>query len=86
MVHPWGVEPQSSEPESDILSIELRVRSFLNAGQRYNELLATPNISPTFFDRTTQSYHFILKYIQFDNILRQGYCIITKYTYLCRRI
>ena len=24
MVHPWGVEPQSSEPESDILSIELR--------------------------------------------------------------
>ena len=25
VVHPWGVEPQSSEPESDILSIELRV-------------------------------------------------------------
>lgn len=25
-VHPWGVEPQSSEPESDILSIELRVQ------------------------------------------------------------
>ncbi len=24
-VHPWGVEPQSSEPESEILSIELRV-------------------------------------------------------------
>ena len=24
MVSPWGVEPQSSEPESDILSIELR--------------------------------------------------------------
>lgn len=23
-VFPWGVEPQSSEPESDILSIELR--------------------------------------------------------------
>lgn len=23
-VRPWGVEPQSSEPESDILSIELR--------------------------------------------------------------
>ncbi len=22
-VFPWGVEPQSSEPESDILSIEL---------------------------------------------------------------
>lgn len=28
MVHPWGVEPQSSEPESDILSIELRVPIF----------------------------------------------------------
>ncbi len=24
-VHPWGVEPQSSEPESGILSIELWV-------------------------------------------------------------
>ncbi len=24
LVRPWGVEPQSSEPESDILSIELR--------------------------------------------------------------
>lgn len=23
-VFPWGVEPQSSEPESEILSIELR--------------------------------------------------------------
>lgn len=23
LVFPWGVEPQSSEPESDILSIEL---------------------------------------------------------------
>lgn len=27
-VHPWGVEPQSSEPESEILSIELRVLQF----------------------------------------------------------
>ena len=26
IVHPWGVEPQSSEPESEILSIELRVQ------------------------------------------------------------
>ena len=59
MVHPWGVEPQSSEPESDILSIELRVRYFLIAGQRYNELLVTPTISPTFFFLPTQSYHFI---------------------------
>ncbi len=25
VVHPWGVEPQSKEPESFILSIELRV-------------------------------------------------------------
>ena len=25
LVHPWGVEPQSKEPESFILSIELRV-------------------------------------------------------------
>ena len=25
-VHPWGVEPQSTEPESVILSIELWVR------------------------------------------------------------
>lgn len=28
LVHPWGVEPQSSEPESDILSIELWVRLY----------------------------------------------------------
>ena len=27
-VHPWGVEPQSSEPESGILSIELWVLVF----------------------------------------------------------
>ena len=26
VVNPWGVEPQSKEPESFILSIELRVR------------------------------------------------------------
>ena len=26
MVNPWGVEPQSKEPESFILSIELRVQ------------------------------------------------------------
>lgn len=26
VVHPWGVEPQSMEPESIILSIELWVR------------------------------------------------------------
>ena len=25
LVHPWGVEPQSLEPESNILSIELWV-------------------------------------------------------------
>ena len=28
-VHPWGVEPQSMEPESSILSIELWVPMFL---------------------------------------------------------
>ena len=28
IVHPWGVEPQSMEPESIILSIELWVRPF----------------------------------------------------------
>ena len=28
-VHPWGVEPQSLEPESNILSIELRMQIFL---------------------------------------------------------
>ena len=28
-VRPWGVEPQSKEPESFILSIELRAHSFL---------------------------------------------------------
>ena len=27
MVNPWGVEPQSKEPESFILSIELRVQN-----------------------------------------------------------
>ena len=27
-VNPWGVEPQSKEPESFILSIELRVQSW----------------------------------------------------------
>ena len=30
-VRPWGVEPQSSEPESDILSIELRALSAWNS-------------------------------------------------------
>ena len=34
MVHPWGVEPQSSEPESEILSIELRVHGFGSANVR----------------------------------------------------
>ncbi len=29
IVHPWGVEPQSSEPESGILSIELWVHGVL---------------------------------------------------------
>ena len=28
IVHPWGVEPQSMEPESIILSIELWVHPF----------------------------------------------------------
>ena len=28
-VRPWGVEPQSKEPESFILSIELRAHRFL---------------------------------------------------------
>ena len=28
-VHPWGVEPQSMEPESIILSIELRAQTIL---------------------------------------------------------
>ena len=31
-VRPWGVEPQSKEPESFILSIELRAHSFLFCG------------------------------------------------------
>lgn len=30
-VFPWGVEPQSSEPESEILSIELRRLLFCGA-------------------------------------------------------
>lgn len=33
-VSPWGVEPQSSEPESDILSIELREQIEMNAPAR----------------------------------------------------
>ena len=28
-VHPAGIEPTSSEPESDILSIELRAQDYL---------------------------------------------------------
>ena len=38
MVNPWGVEPQSKEPESFILSIELRVQRGAfggKAGQNY---------------------------------------------------
>ena len=34
VVNPWGVEPQSKEPESFILSIELRVQKRF-AGQSY---------------------------------------------------
>lgn len=34
-VHPKGLEPPSSEPESNILSIKLRVRCFVG-GQIYN--------------------------------------------------
>ena len=44
LVHPWGVEPQSSEPESDILSIELRVH-FRFAAQKYNYSFIYPNDS-----------------------------------------
>lgn len=44
LVHPWGVEPQSMEPESIILSIELRVHSS-NAQQKYNFLSFLPNES-----------------------------------------
>ena len=34
-VHPMRIELISSEPESDILSVELRVRHFINAMQKY---------------------------------------------------
>ena len=34
LVHPWGVEPQSKEPESFILSIELRV-PLNDSGEKY---------------------------------------------------
>lgn len=44
VVHPWGVEPQSMEPESIILSIELRVH-FSIAQQKYNFLGFIPNES-----------------------------------------
>lgn len=45
-VHPWGVEPQSMEPESIILSIELwvQVSFFYNLKQKYNYSAFTPNI------------------------------------------
>lgn len=39
LVHPWGVEPQSLEPESNILSIELRVQALLLRMQRYKRIL-----------------------------------------------
>ena len=32
-VHPWGVEPQSLEPESNILSIELREQIWIYRSQ-----------------------------------------------------
>lgn len=38
LVHPWGVEPQSMEPESIILSIELWVH-FLFAGTKVQQFL-----------------------------------------------
>ena len=34
IVHPWGVEPQSMEPESIILSIELWVQKFLETATK----------------------------------------------------
>lgn len=34
IVHPWGVEPQSMEPESIILSIELWVQVFLKTATK----------------------------------------------------
>ncbi len=43
-VHPWGVEPQSKEPESFILSIELRVplneigKNFATLVRNYSQL------------------------------------------------
>lgn len=38
-VHPWGVEPQSMEPESIILSIELWVRTFLGNRDKNTTIL-----------------------------------------------
>lgn len=42
-VHPWGVEPQSSEPESDILSIELWVLFSKCVGKSNKDLLVLQN-------------------------------------------
>lgn len=39
-VHPWGVEPQSLEPESNILSIELRVRFKNLRWQKYRSFIS----------------------------------------------
>ena len=45
LVHPMRIELISSEPESGILSIELRV-PFAKAVQKYTKSFSLPNISP----------------------------------------
>lgn len=39
IVHPWGVEPQSMEPESIILSIELWVQTCLKNRNKNTTIL-----------------------------------------------
>ncbi len=62
IVHPWGVEPQSSEPESDILSIELWVHLYFGmakiAGIRDTAYISLINFTSFLFlvkkDMTTR--------------------------------
>ncbi len=51
LVHPWGVEPQSKEPESFILSIELRVP--LN---EIEGVVALKNDSPLYLRGKSKKY------------------------------
>ncbi len=68
LVFPWGVEPQSSEPESDILSIELWE---LIAADR-NFLVLEPLV------RASQDRSHKLRFNYKGNAFSDFYCNFTK--------